>query len=125
MCDHCKVQLGWNTVCFQCKDRVAQGMQGQGVAAGAQFGSQRTNLHRRVTSPEAKQALAFAIVGLFCFGLILGIVAIIKANDAKRRIRRYGHAGEGLATAAFVIGIIDIVFGAFWGILWMVASAAS
>lgn len=125
VCDNCKVQMGWNIVCFQRKDRVAQGMQGGSVPGAGQFGGSKEPILSTGTSPEAKQALAFAIVGIFCFGLILGIVAVIKANDAKRRIRRYGLGGDGLATAALVIGIFDIATGALWTIPWLIASVTA
>jgi RNA polymerase subunit RPABC4/transcription elongation factor Spt4 len=61
-------------------------------------------------APGAQASLVYGIVGLLVCGLILGIVAISKSNQAKAAIRsnpRYG--GEGLATAGFVMGIIDIV----------------
>ena len=56
-----------------------------------------------------------AIVGFFVFGLILGVVAISLSRKAKKAIEtdpRLG--GSGKATAAMVIGIIDIVA---WGII--------
>src|SRR5262249_31829100 len=61
----------------------------------------------RQTLPEANHALTYAIIGLFCFGFILGPIAIVKANSAKRYIAadpRYD--GEGIATAAQIIGWI-------------------
>jgi len=57
------------------------------------------------TLPEAKEALKYAIIGIFCFGFILGPMAIIKGTSAKKKISmdpRY--EGEGMATAAQIIG---------------------
>ena len=57
------------------------------------------------TLPEAKEALKYAIIGIFCFGFILGPMAIVKATSAKKKLSmdpRY--EGEGLATAAQIIG---------------------
>ncbi|HKU74466.1 MAG TPA: DUF4190 domain-containing protein [Pyrinomonadaceae bacterium] len=57
------------------------------------------------TLPEAKDALKFAIIGIFCFGFILGPIAIVKGTSAKKKIEmdpRY--EGEGMATAAQIIG---------------------
>jgi len=59
---------------------------------------------------EAKEALKYAIIGIFCLGIILGPIAIWKGSSAKRQIAadpRLG--GEGLATAAQVIGGIEIL----------------
>ena len=60
---------------------------------------------------EAKQALIFAIIGLFCCGFIFGYLAFRKASDALETIQIYevAHDKRGLATAAKIIGIIDIV----------------
>ena len=60
---------------------------------------------------EAKQGLIFAIIGLFCCGFIFGYLAFRKASDALETIQIYevAHDKRGLATAAKIIGIIDIV----------------
>lgn len=47
-------------------------------------------------------------MGLFFFGLIFGIVAIVNANTCKKA----GYSG-GKATAGLVLGIIDIIGWAF------------
>jgi len=60
---------------------------------------------------EAKEALTYAIIGLFCFGVILGPVAISKAAKAKKMIALNPRlTGSGQATAATVIGIIALTF---------------
>lgn len=61
---------------------------------------------------DAKNALIMSIVGLFCFGFIFGILAFRKANEALETIAIYEVAQEkkGIATAAKILGIIDIVF---------------
>lgn len=68
---------------------------------------------------DAKNALIMSIIGLFCFGFIFGILAFRKANAALENISIYGVAQEkrGLATAAKIIGILDIV-------LWVLALVA-
>ncbi len=56
---------------------------------------------------EAGQALKYAIIGIFCFGMILGPVAIVKALKAKRMIEEDPRlSGSGKATAALWIGIV-------------------
>ena len=63
---------------------------------------------------DARNALILSIVGLFCFGFILGILAYRKANEALETISIYevAHEKRGLAMAAKILGIIDIVFWA-------------
>ena len=65
-----------------------------------------------VVASEAKNALIFAIVGIFCFGFIFGFLAYRKANEALATIDIYQVAQEkrGLLMAAKIIGIIDIAF---------------
>lgn len=69
-------------------------------------------------APGAVTSLVCGIVGvaLPCVGLILGIVAVQQSRKAREEIAlnpgRYG--GGGMATAGLVLGIIGIVWGAFW-----------
>jgi hypothetical protein len=67
-----------------------------------------------VAASEAKTALTFAILGVFCFGFIFGFLAYRKANEAIETIDIYdvAHEKRGMATAAKIIGIIDIVLWA-------------
>jgi len=60
---------------------------------------------------DAKNALILSIVGLFCFGFILGIIAFRKANSAIETIDMYEVAKDsrGLAVGAKVLAIFDIV----------------
>lgn len=58
----------------------------------------------------AKNGLICGIIGLFCFGIILGPVALILGVKGLDYAKRYPKAGgEGSATAAIVLGIIAIV----------------
>lgn len=68
----------------------------------------------KLAASEARDALILSIVGLACFGFILGILAIKKANSALETISIYGVAADkqGLVKAARVLGIIDIVLWA-------------
>ncbi len=74
-------------------------------------------------APGAVAAMVCGIIGLVFFGLILGIVAIVKAKKAKEYIAsdpRY--TGGGMATAGLVLGIIDLVIVAIY--IMMVAGAS-
>lgn len=116
LCDYCQIQMGWNRYCFKCKELLAREMLGEtpgGPPRPAQV---------KPTCEEATQALIYAVIGIFCCGIVFGILAIIKSNEAKRRIRRYGLSGEGMATAAYTIGIIDIVWGSIPLLIWFISS---
>ena len=60
---------------------------------------------------DAKTALLLAIVGLFCFGFIIGFLAFRKANEALETIAIYEVAQDkrSLAMTAKILGIIDII----------------
>jgi hypothetical protein len=60
---------------------------------------------------NAKNALILSFVGLFCFGFIFGVIAFRKANEAIETIDIYQVARDkrGMAVAAKILGIIDIV----------------
>ena len=62
-------------------------------------------------SDNIRNAFILAAVGVICFGFILGYLAFRKASDAIEIIDIYEVAKEkrGLAIAAKVIGILDII----------------
>lgn len=92
------------TVCPSCGDVVSGFCFRCGQSSIGEFTGEK------VTSPDAKDAMKYAIIGLFCFGIILGPIAISKGAAAKRQIALDPRlTGEGLATAAQVIGGIEIV----------------
>ena len=64
----------------------------------------------KANAPGATSSLVFGILGIFICGLIFGVLAIVKSQEAKGIIAtdpRYG--GSGLATAGLILGIIGIV----------------
>ena len=71
---------------------------------------------------EARSALMFSILGFFCLGFIFGGIAVSKATKAKQGMASSGNfAGAGMATAATIIGWIDIVLHGLGLILRIVA----
>ena len=60
------------------------------------------------TSPVAIAGFVLSLVGIFC-GCIFAILGITFGVVAKQRIKAFNEGGNGLATAAIVIGIVDIV----------------
>ena len=65
--------------------------------------------HERAANSAATASLVCGIIGFFIAGLILGIVAIVQGNKAKR----LGYPG-GKATVGVVLGVIDIII---WAII--------
>ncbi len=63
---------------------------------------------------DSRNALIFAGIGLICFGFIFGFLAFRKASNALETIDHYQVATDkrGLATAAKIWGIVDIVLWA-------------
>jgi hypothetical protein len=63
----------------------------------------------KTNAPGAVDSLVLGIAGLLFCGPLLGIWAIRKSQEAKESMRRNPrYGGEGLATAGFVMGVIDI-----------------
>ena len=63
-----------------------------------------------MASPAADDALKYAIIGIFCFGIILEPMAIAKALKAKKEIAADPMlTGEGKANAALIIGIVGLL----------------
>ena len=63
---------------------------------------------------DARTALIFAIIGVFCFGFIFGFLAFRRANQAIEIIDHYDVAKDkrGIAMGAKILGIVDIVLWA-------------
>jgi Domain of unknown function (DUF4190) len=69
-------------------------------------------------------AMVCGIVGIFFFGIILGILAIVFGCIAKNKINNEPHKYKGMcqANTGVVMGIIDV---ALWGILFMIIILSS
>ena len=61
-----------------------------------------------VGAKKAKSALICGIVSLFCFGFVLGIIAIVQGFQA-RKLLAQSNESTGNATAAIVLGIIGVI----------------
>ena len=106
-CSECLVEIQGQRYCGSCKVLTVRGRPSPqaGVIPCALAGS----------------ALQYAIFGLFCFGIILGPIAISKALKAKKEIEADPRlTGSGKANAALIIGIIVIVL---W-VLGLIAKAS-
>lgn len=109
-CTRCLVAIKGANYCGECK---AMAVGKDAIASAGSLGS----------CPEAGGALKYAIIGIFCFGIILGPIAISKALKAKKMIAENPRLeGSGKATAALIIGILDIILFVV-GVAAKVASA--
>ena len=96
-CDNCLVEVGGQKYCNSCKVIAIQG-------------KPITLEEATIPCPLAGEALKYAIIGLFCFGMILGPVAISKAINAKKEINADPRlTGSGKANAAIAVGVIGLV----------------
>src|SRR2546429_8270068 len=97
-CPDCLVEIHGQKYCGACKVMAIQG--------------QPTVLAEEATIPckEANEALTYAIVGIFCFGIILEPVALSKAAKAKKMIDLNPRLlGSGKVTAARIIAVIALI----------------
>jgi Domain of unknown function (DUF4190) len=82
-------------------------------------------------APGSVGALVCGIIGLFFCGPILGIIAIVLGNKAKKAIATQPgvYGGAGLAQAGFILGIISVavwvLFIAIYIIAMIIAAAAA
>ena len=99
-CESCLVTVKGQKYCAECKNSAIKGdavVANQGPAGVCE---------------EAGEALKYAIIGIFCFQPILGPISIAKALKAKSLIKANPRLeGSGKATAALIIGIIDLLLG--------------
>jgi hypothetical protein len=108
-CSDCLVDIQGQKYCGSCKTMALRG--------GSPIVEEAT-----IPCKEANEALTYAIVGIFCFGIILEPIAISKALKAKKMIELNPRlSGSGKATAALIIAIVAL---ALW-VLGMVARFAA
>jgi hypothetical protein len=96
-CPDCLVEMHGQKYCAQCKVSAIKGP---------------PQLTEEATLPckEANEALTYAIVSIFCFGIILAPIALVKASKAKKMIDLNPRlSGSGKVTAARVIAVVALV----------------
>lgn len=96
-CGNCLVEIQGQKYCASCKTLAVKGP----LAAAVE---------PTIPCKNADQALMLAIIGIFCFGIILEPIAINKALKARGEIRLNPLLkGAGKALAALIIGIVGTV----------------
>ena len=65
--------------------------------------------------PQAVLSLVLGIAGVTLCPLA-GIAGLVLSNGARRQIDRapQSYSGRGMVTAGFVLGIVSVIFTAFW-----------
>ena len=95
-CPNCLIALGGQMYCGSCK---VLAVSGRPVVEQA-----------TIPCALADDALKYALLGIICFGIILGPMAIFKALKAKKEIAGDPTlTGEGKANAALIIGSVVLV----------------
>lgn len=93
--------------CQACGAKVENEVVQQAVENNVQ---NNTSNKTETTNGSAIAGFICSLVGIFVLGIWLGIIAICLGVSAKKHIKLFeNEKGNGLATAAIVIGIIDIV----------------
>ncbi len=105
-CPNCLVEVDGKQYCGDCKVMAVQGK------------TPAVNEDQMMPCAEAGEALKYAIIGLFCFGVILEPIAIAKALKAKTIMADNPNlTGSGKATAALIIGVVGLI-------LWVIGMIA-
>ena len=96
-CAHCLVTVAGRKYCSACKVMAVKGP--PQVTDG------------NMECEEAGKALLYACIGIFCFGIILGPMAISKAVQARKLIADDPRlSGLAKANVGFVLGIMVLFF---------------
>lgn len=96
-CENCLVEIQGQKFCASCK-------------LMAMTGAPVLDDEAALPCKEANEALTYAIVGIFCFGIILEPIALVKASKAKQLIDADPRlAGSGKVTAARIIAVVALV----------------
>lgn len=104
-CGDCLVEMQGRKYCGSCKVLALKGMPVLEEAT--------------VPCKEAREALICAIIGIFCFSIIVEPFALYRASQAKKMLRMNPRlTGAGKATAATIIAIMGLI-------LWVVGFFAA
>lgn len=97
-CSNCLVEIGGKPYCASCKTLSAN-------PNAAVMPEEAT-----IPCKEANEALTLSIIGIFCFGIILEPLALVKASKARKMMAENPRlAGSGKATAATIIAVVALV----------------
>lgn len=108
-CQDCLVDIHGQKYCASCK---VMALKGQAPVVE----------EASIPCKEANEALTYAIIGIFCFGIILEPIALSKAAKAKKMIDMNPRLlGSGKVMAARIIACIALVLWVI-GLIYRVTS---
>src|SRR5947207_13758926 len=108
-CADCLVEMHGQKYCGSCK---VMALKGQPVVVE----------EATIPCKEANEALTYALIGIFCFGIILEPIALTKAAKARKMIDMNPRLlGSGKVTAARIIACIALVLWVI-GLIYRVTS---
>lgn len=111
-CSNCLVEIQGQKYCGACKTLALRG------------GLPQIAEEATIPCKEAGEALTYSIVGIFCFGIILEPIAIVKALKAKKMIQMNPRlTGSGKCTAALIIASVALLLWVL-GVIAKIAAAA-
>lgn len=120
-CSKCGKQLDESKVeafCPYCGNKIKEPA---GVTQAYNTGSSSTSYSQgsyaqgayiiKKNAPGAVAGLVCGVIGIFVFGIVLGIIAIVMGNGAKKKVKEHPelYTGDGMGTAAIVLGVIALV----------------
>jgi hypothetical protein len=114
VCATCRVTLAGRLYCQACADQAFAEQQAAKTRPSPGPSLVGPSLLPRAQAPGAVTSLVLGIVGFIIWplGLILGPLAINYANQARDAIAvNPMYDGSGMATAGYVLGIIDTILG--------------
>ena len=117
VCDACRVTLAGKLYCQACADRAFAEREESGAKPPPGPGVVPPTLLPREQAPGAVTSIVLAILGLIIWplGIIFGPLAITYSSQARQAIAANPMLdGSGMATAGYVLGIIDTIFGVFF-----------
>jgi len=105
-CPHCNANLEEGaTFCLNCG---AQLEAAQAEAAPEAAPAAAPVAEKKKVNGLAVAGFVISLVGLFCAGIICGIISVVLSAVALKQIPAKNQGGKGLAVAGLVIGIIDL-----------------
>lgn len=111
-CPECGKDTGKQIVESEVKNEIENKIQNEvqkEVVVQNDF-TQDNDMDKPKTNAAAVGGFVCSLVGLFIFGIVLGIISISLGVSAKNHMKIFkNEKGDGLATTAIILGIIDIV----------------